>query len=150
MSKQLRFFATRKDMAAFLLFAECIGCQAIAEVIPLDSVPVSGRPTVVFGASESAFFYLMPGEFSVVEAFFQDVEFEPGWSKLLPWVSPVIECSHNTPEPNEGRIYLSQDEGDPRYPTTVSCFERLCNWIVENWTKADDGRIFLGKEIKRR
>jgi len=154
MSKQVRFFVTKDDIAALLSVADQLGCRAIAEVIPTDSTPSVESPTKVTHDSESeaAFFYLLPSEFAVVEAFYQELEFEPGRSKLLARTSPVIEVSPGSvggSKPIEGRIYLAQDDSDPRYSTTLDYFDRLRNWIRENWTKTDDGKFFLGEETTR-
>ncbi|PQO29040.1 hypothetical protein [Blastopirellula marina] len=152
MSKQVRFFVTKDDIAALMSVADQLGCRVIARVIPTESTPWVESPTKVTHDSEAAFFYLLPSEFAVVEAFYQELEFEPGRSKLIARTSPVIEVSPGSvagSKPIEGRIYLQQDDSHPRYSTTLRYFDRLRNWIRKNWTKTDDGKFFLGEETTR-
>lgn len=150
MSKQVLFFATINDITEFLAYAEQHGCDAIPEVIPTDSEPIVVPPTKFpLDNPGTDFFYLLPGEFSVVEAFYQALEFEPELSKLLSRTSPVIEFSPGfvcTTEPVEGRIYISQDTSDARFRITNRLYNQLRNWIARNWTKTEDGKFFLGRQ----
>lgn len=147
------FFVANRDLVELLAFAEQQECQAIPEVIPAESTIVARRPSEISEESPIGgdFFYLIPGDFAVVEAFYQEMEFEPGRSKLLARTSPVIElcpCFAGT-KPLEGRIYFAQESSDPRYTTTLQLFEHLQEWIAANWTNTTTGSFYLGRDTAR-
>jgi hypothetical protein len=146
MSKQLRYFVVKEDIDQFLQFAEQNGFRRVPEVIESETIPVAQRPTDVDVQPSSHFFYLLPHQFAAAEAFYKELPYEAGFSKLIARTSPVIEVSPvevANDKPKEGRIYICQDSSDPRFNMAMKAYELLAGFL-KNWPKSSDGRYHIG------
>lgn len=148
MSKQLRFFVVKDDLDQFLQFAEQNGFRGVPEVIESETIPIAQCPTNVKVQPNAEFFYLLPHQFAAVEAFYKELPYEAGFSKLIARSSPVIEVSPvvvATDKPTEGRIYICQDSDDPRFDTAMKAYETLAGFL-RKWPKSSDGRFHIGPQ----
>jgi hypothetical protein len=146
MSKQVRFLVVRDDLMQFLAFAEEQGFRALPVVIESDTIPDERRPTNAAFEHNYDFFYLLPSDFAVVEAFYDELPNYPGLSRLLDETSPVIEVSPAIAPrdlPAEGRIYIDPDSQDPRGPAAMRSFDVLARFL-KKWPKSSDGRFHVG------
>lgn len=146
MSKQLRFLVVKEDMNQFLRFAEQNGFRGVPEVMETGAVLVAQPPTEVDIQPHTDFFYLLPQQFTAAEAFYQDLPFEAGFSKLIARTSPVIEvspvvCSNDLPK--EGRIYICQDSSDSRFDIAMKAYAKLAAFL-NKWPKTHDGLLQIG------
>jgi len=152
MSRQVRFFIVNDDLQELLAFAEQLGCRAVPQIIDSNNEPDAYPPTKYTSQSEG-FFYLLPGGFAVVEAFYHEMtKYAPGRSKLIAHTSPVIEVCPgrvDSSDPVEGRIYHCQISSDPRYRKTLQTYNKLKKFIVDNWPKTTDGRFYFGRHAAR-
>lgn len=151
MSKQLSYYVASQDFFDLMAFAEQQGCLAIPQVVGSEFDRPEYSPTEFESTlgPDTTFFYLRPSEFSAVEAFYAEMEFDQGRYKLLGNTSPVIEVSREVANEDliaKGRIYLSQDQSDSRYVTTSKLFDRLKRFIKKNWTRTQDGKFYFGSE----
>jgi hypothetical protein len=147
MSRQVQFIVRKEDHIELLQFAAGQGFQAIPQIIEADTVPIAQCPTT-FSSSRSdlSYFYLLPHEFSVAEAFYKELPYKPEYSKLLADTSPVIEISPMTILSNEskrGRIYFCEEKDDPRYAGALKAFNSLARFI-KKWPLLKTGRIHIG------
>ena len=153
MSRKVRYWVVQEHLTDLLAVADQAGCRVIPEVVITDSVPEAVLPTQykspVDCDLESCQFYLLPGEFAVVEAFYEEMTtYEPGRSKLISDTSPVIEvspCAVDSLQPVEGRLFFDQTPDDPRYSVTLKLFNKLKRYIVKNWSKTENGKFYVGR-----
>lgn len=141
MSKQLQILVVREDLDQFLAFAEDRGFRALPVVVESDAIPEAQPPTTAKFDGDCDFFYLLPKGFAVVEAFYVNLPFEHGLSKLAAGTSPVIEVTPakaTRNRPVEGRIYVDWDSQDPRAGKTLKAYQELAQFL-QKWRKSSDG-----------
>ncbi len=145
MGRQIGFYANHEDEQALLDVCESQSLIALPQLVPTGAEPEGASPKQFRIPPGQSYFYLLPGELAIVEAFYEELP-DGKEAKLLAHTSPVIEL-HPSPrkgrELYNGRLYVAMREQSTLYKVVNRAYERLAR-AVRNWTPTDKYHFYVG------